>query len=359
VHPDDAFSKLLLGGSEHLNVAILFGGGSTSKQGQARARLLDHLACDEQELRDALSRLRVRDRANLERMQTSLDYRLESHNFVPVGESKLNRYDELARKIIQDGPNVFNANELRTLLDSVGLMDRDAAGRPAPWRVGVRSFERQAVYLDEEMDELLDLLGLFDGRFLSDGYTWNEDVGPRVREFMMRIDDQRRDDVELHLHCKLSIAYGAGAAVSRKSATRYSFRQPGHRGTEIWRVSEGGGGNPEETWSVKDVVLRQDAPDVAVAVAVSNGSGGDARLYVERNLEAVGRLIVLEPVDGVGQRAVRDGAHASDMGETDTGRAQAHAARPSLRAGRGCFHDGPRRQPSGPNTTVRVRAGAQ
>jgi hypothetical protein len=316
---NDALSKLLLGGNERLDVPVLFVGGPASKQGQARAKLLEHLGCDEQELRDALSRLRIRDRANLERMQTYLDYRLEGHNFVPVGDLPVNAYDDLARKIIQGGPNMFNATELLALLDEAKLIDTAAAARPAPWRVGIRSFERQAFYLDEQMDELLDLLPFFGERSLRDDLTWNGDIGPRVREFMMRTDDQGRDDIELHLHCKLSIAYAAGAAISRKSATRYSFRQPGQRGTEIWRVNEGIGGKAEETWAVQDIELRQDAPDVAVAVAVSTASGDDARLYVERNLPEVGRLLVLEPVNGVGQRAVRDGAHAYDMGETFAG----------------------------------------
>ena len=313
---NDALSKLLMGSSERLDVNVLFEGGPASAQGRSRAKLIEHLRCAEQELRDALSRLRIRDRANLERMQLELDYRLERHYFVPVGDLAANAYDELARKIIQGETNMFNATELRALLNRAGLIDTSATARPAPWRVGVRSFERQAVYLDEEMDELLNLLPFFDGRFLRADFTWNGDIGPRVRDFMARIDDERRDDVELHLHCKLSIAYGAGAAVSRKSATRYAFRQPGQRGTEIWRVSEGAGAKPEETWTVSDVELRQDAPDVAVAVAVSNASGNDARLYVERNLRSVGRLLLLEPVYGVGQRAVRDGAHAYDMGET-------------------------------------------
>jgi hypothetical protein len=313
---NDALSKLLMGASERLDVNVLFAGGPTSQQGRARAKLIKHLGCEEQELREALSRLRIRDRANLERMQSFLDYRLEAHNFVPVGDLAVNAYDDLARKIIQGEINTFNSTELRVLLDKAGLIDTASAARLAPWRVGIRSFERQAVYLDEEMDELLDLLPLFDGRFLRDDLTWNGDIGPRVRDFMTQIDDQRRDDVELHLHCQLSVAFGAGAAVSRKSATRYAFRQPGQRGTEIWRVNEGVGAKPEETWTVGDVDLRQDAPDVAVAVAVSNDSTQDARVYVERNLPSVGRLLILEPVGGVGQRTVRDGAHAFDLGET-------------------------------------------
>jgi len=313
---NDPLSKLFVGNTERPDVDVLFAGGPQSAQGKAREKLLAHLGCDAQELRDALSRLRIRDRANLERMQTLLDQRLEQHSFIPVGDLATNAYDDLARKIIQDGPNTFNAAELRALLERAELIDTSAPVGPAPWLVGIRSFERQAVYLDEQMDELLDLLPFFDDRFLRGGFSWNGDIGPRVREFMTQIDDGRRDDVELHLHCKLSIAYGAGAAVSRKSATRYSFRQPGQRGTEIWRVNEGAGAKPEEIWNVSDIRLREDAPDVAVAIAVSNDSAKDARLYTERKLPSVGRLLILEPVNGVGQRAVRDGAHAYDMGET-------------------------------------------
>ncbi|HEY1681037.1 MAG TPA: SAVED domain-containing protein [Candidatus Tumulicola sp.] len=316
VDPTDSLSKLMTGFSNKLNLDLLFNGRPRSVQAKVRKNLLGHLNCGEQELRAALSRLQIRDRVKLDPMQAFLDERLERHNFVPVGDSPTNMYDELARKIIQAGPNIFNAPELRALLEKAGLSDSAIAPGSGARLVGIRSFERQAVYLDEEMDELLDFLPFFEDRSLRRDFSWNTDIGPRVHQFMTRIDDERRTDVELHLHCKLSIAYSAGAAISRKSSTRYSCRQPGHRGVELWRVSEGAGARPEETWIVEDITLNHDAPDVAVAVAVSNDSAKDARLYVERNLPTVGRLLILEPVNGIGQRAVRNGAHAYDMGET-------------------------------------------
>lgn len=316
VHPDDALSHTISNANEGLDVTKLFSDGPRSKNGKARAKLLDHLQCREDELRAALSRFRIRDRLNLERMKRDLDYRLEQHRLRPVGDQMTNAYDDLARKIIQSVKNVFDATELRALLERENLIDTTAVSTPQPRRVGIRSFVRQATYLDEQMDDLLDLLDCFDGRDLLTGLTWNDDIAPRVRDFMTRIDDQRYEDVELHLHCKLSIAYAAGGAVSRKSGTRYAFRQPGQRGTEIWRVSDGAGTPAAELWIVKEVELRQDAPDVAVAVAVSNSSALEARPYVEKHVPSAGRLLILEPFGGVGQRAVRDGSHAFDMGET-------------------------------------------
>lgn len=315
-HPDDNIAGMIDRLNGQFAVDKFLDGGPGSANGKVRAALLAHAGPNADVLFDALSRLRIRVSPSLEEVQQNLNYRLERHHFLPVGDVRINPYDELARKLIQFGPRVLDATALRDLLDSEGLVLRAESSVTEPWRVGIRSFAKQAVYLEEEMDELLDFVELFDGRDLRPGITWNADVRPRVRDFVSHIDDAQRDDVEFHLHCKISIAYAAGCAVSSKSSTRYSVRQGGPRGAEIWRLSSGAGATTADSWSVEDVKLREDAPDVAVAVTVTNDSGADARTYIERHIPAVGRLLILRPLNGPGRTAVRDGAHAVDLGDT-------------------------------------------
>ncbi len=315
-HPEDALAKMVSNVDDEFIVSALFDDKLKSDAAKMRAALIEHIGCDEAELRSAVSRWRIRNDSSLVRLQRRLDDRLARFRFKTVGDRQINVYDELARKLIQAKTGPLDAAQLRVLFEKEELLENVEAPVAEPWRVGIRSFKRQATYLEEEMDELLDLLDLFDDRYLRDGLTWSNDVGPRVDDFVSSLDDDRRSDVELHLHCKLSIAYAAGGAVSRKSSTRYSFRQTGPRGVEIWRLTEGAGATADDTWMVEDIRLREDAPDVAVAVAVSSDSGADARTYIENRIPSVGRLLVLRPVGGSGQRAVRDGAHAFDLGET-------------------------------------------
>jgi hypothetical protein len=315
-HPDDSIAGMVDNVNEKFVVEKLLRGGPRSANGKVRASLLAHTGSSEDDLLAALGRWRIRVRPSLEAVQQNLDDRLARHHFQPVGNLQANVYDDLARKLIQSQTPAFNATTLLALMESEGLVVRDQTTVAEPWRVGIRSFAKQAVYLEEEMDELLDFLDLFDGRDLRPGVTWNNDVRPRIRDFVSRLDDAQRDDVELHLHCKISIAYAAGCAVSSKSSTRYSVRQGGSRGAEIWRLSGGAGATAADSWSVEDVTIREDAPDVAVAVAVTNDSGPDARTYVERHVPAVGRLLILRPANGPGRTAVRDGAHAVDLGDT-------------------------------------------
>jgi len=297
-----------------LRLGLLFDGKQKSDAAEIRRKLVEHSGVDENELREALDRFRVEQTPSLPRLQGMLDDKLARHGFRIVGEEAMaNIYDDLGRKLIGRPMREFDRDALRALLREEGLIDEQDA-RPEPQRVGIRSFVRQAEYLDE-FTTMLDLIDAFEQRHLRPDATW-EVVRDQVVTFMTKVDDARPDDVEMHLSCHISIAYVAGCAVSAKSGTRYLVHQTGQRGAFDWDLSARGQGSLEELWSVRELRLREDAPDVAVAVCLTHAIANDVKHYVERHVPSTGVLLVLEPTGGPSQTSVRDGSHAAALAET-------------------------------------------
>jgi len=312
---DDLLAKMAQTGTDgSLRLHLLFDGKDKSDAAESRRTLLAHADVNEHEMREALDCFRVEMTPSLPRLQSMLDDKLARHGFRTVGEEALaNIYDDLGRKLIGRTVREFDKHSLRALLHDEGLNEKEEP-RFAPVRVGIRSFVRQAEYLDE-FTTLLDLLDDFEQRNLRPNATW-ANVRNRVLDFMTQVDDARHHDVEMHLSCHISIAYAAGRAVSAKSGTRYIVHQTGQRGAFDWDLSVRSDGSAEDLWCVRQVHLREDAPDVAVAVCLTHSIADDVKYYVERHVPAAGMLLVFEPVGGPSQTSVRDGGHAAAIAET-------------------------------------------
>jgi hypothetical protein len=297
-----------------LRLDLLFDGKEKSDAAEIRSKLRAHAIVEDFELRESLDRFRVELMPPLPRLQTMLDDKLARHRFVTVGEEALaNIYDDLGRKLIGRPSREFDADGLRGLLRDEGLVN-DGDTTQEPKRVGIRSFVRQAEYLDE-FTTMLDLLDMFEHRHLRPEATWSS-VRDRVHDFMTTIDDERHDRLEMHLSCHISIAYAAGSAVSAKSGTRYVVHQTGQRGALHWDLSERADGTVEALWTVNEIRLREGVSDVAVAVCLTHAIASDVEHYVRKHVPSACTLLVLEPAGGPSQSSVRDGAHAAALAET-------------------------------------------
>lgn len=315
IQHDDLLGKMAETGTDgSLRLPLLFDGKKRSKAAKIRSSLTKHAGIDESELRAALDHFRVEVTPSLPRLQGMLDDKLARHGFKPVGEERLaNPYDDLVRKLIIHGARDFDKDGFTALMRDEHLLI-DEVVKVAPRRVGIRSFIRFAEYLDE-FTTLLDLLDKFEHRHLKASSTWS-DIGERVAAFMNAIDGDQSEQVEMHLSCHISIAYAAGRAVSPKSGTRYSVHQTGQGGTRAWDLSERAPGSASDLWSVDEVRIREDAPDIAVAVDLTRAIGIDVTHYVRASVPSVGRLLVFTPRGGPSQTAVRDGLHAAALAES-------------------------------------------
>lgn len=315
VRPDDPLAKMVETGRDgSLRLDHLFDGKQKSLAAEARGLLAQAAHIEESELREALDRFRIVQMPALPFLRGMLDDKLARHGFRAVGDEVLsNPYDDLGRKLVALPNRRFNRDAFAALMREEGFID-DGAHGIGPVHVGVRSFVRQAEYLDEFTD-LLDLLDGFEERRLRTDASW-DGVRDRTIAFIREVDDRRLDRIEMHLSCHISIAYAAGHAISPKSGTGYVVHQFGQGGTANWNLMTRRAGAPDDFWSVRSIHLRTDAPDVAVAVGLTNEVESDVRIYVEQHAPSVGRILVLEPVGGPSRTAVQDGSHAAALAET-------------------------------------------
>jgi len=295
-----------------LRTAKLFDGKEQSAASAIRKQLLAHTGSSEEELKAALDRFRIVNSPPLAFMVDMLDGHLGRHGFATIGDAPLaSSYDDLVRKAIQRRDLLFEKESFTQLLHDAGL--RAAALEPR-YRVGIRSFTRFAEHLDEFTDELLDLAPAFTHRALNPDEAWSH-IADRVGAFMEKVDRAEHALVEMHIPCLNSIAYAAGSATSPKSGTRYLVSQPGIGGKAIWDLGAGEN-RGDAAWTITERCLREDRPDVALAIGLARAIGTDVEHFVQRHVDRVGKLIIAEPAGGAGQSAVQDGAHAVALAES-------------------------------------------
>jgi hypothetical protein len=186
----------------------------------------------------------------------------------------------------------------------------DGPGRRAVL-VGVRSFTRRAEDM-EEMDHLLRLENHFDGRRIRSPELWREAVYPELDAFLGG-NLNGHDRYLLHLSAHTTIAFACGYLLDPKSGVDVvPVQRTG--GKQEWRPAVDPGearhGLPEELWTLKPVPLRENGPDIVMALSMTRDVLEDAVEYARENIPTAGRILGFEVASGAGQHSVRDGTHA-------------------------------------------------
>ena len=125
-------------------------------------------------------------------------------------------YDELVRKLLQAGRSVFDRKQIQEVAQQEGLWIGRTIPEPESHRIGIRSFIRWAEQLEDETDELLNLLDLFDGRTIKSADLWHSSVYPSVAAFL-RQHTRLGLRHHLHLHTHATVAFAAGYCLDSKS----------------------------------------------------------------------------------------------------------------------------------------------
>lgn len=187
-----------------------------------------------------------------------------------------------------------------------------------PVHLGIRSIDGWGRDMRERNDEVLDLVTLFNGRFIKKQDSWQEEVFPRLRRFLLTHVDERRPLV-LDFAAHSSIAFAAGWVLDAKSGLEVRVRQrTGDIGEFEWHpqdheehpVPEG------PIWLDEPDIELAEVPDIAVALAVSQAEVAEqVKSYIERKGLPVGRILratIPEP----GSRSVAGGAHSLLLAQT-------------------------------------------
>ena len=258
----------------------------------------------------ANTRLRISANSySLDRLTRTLIEHMARVGFRVADEgSRANPYDSLIVRLLSEGRHKFTALEIQSICSQEGLWTGPESDYDAPL-VGIRSFLRFAEHMEDEVDHLLDLTDLFDGRQISAPQYWNTEVGPKIREFMTR-SVVTLSQCQLQLSAHSSIAFAAGYELDPKSGTQVSLVQNTASGRSIWEFFPDAATDNTNPWGVSEVSVNPEGGDVGIVLSVTHDASSEVLAHVQDHIPQLGRLLVFTIKPDIGPMAVKDGNHA-------------------------------------------------
>lgn len=280
-----------------------------SKLWQVRDLWKRHLQIDEAELRGFAPTLALCSVSeSMEDIRMRMDDTFRAFGIKPtdVGASST-IYDDLPYAWLGQGRNEWDAKSFRDACAQDNLL---AAHAPtAPIKVfGVKSFEHSFDRLEARCDQVLDLLPAFDTRYIRPEVSWDNDVLPRLTDF---VRDAARSEQRLRLamDAHLSLSFAAGTVLDTKSGRVVELEQRLRNGSAIWAPDDAAVDPNWPDWQFTGEDLQIGGTDIAVAISVTRPTEADVRSYVQGKGE-FGRLVVASLSSGATQASVLNGAHA-------------------------------------------------
>jgi hypothetical protein len=326
IHPDNDLADLVSRRNGELRLEKLFDGTTDrSAKGQIRRAWRDRLGLrTDDELKKIVTPLRIHaPYQSLDSLRKELNFRLEFAGLKPVDDGQVGHpYDDLIRKLHGNGTHDFDRDALQTSCASEGLWIGRTAEVSDRIPIGIRSFLRFAEYLEDQTAHLQCLLPYFDVRHIRDAASWQREIGPQVKAFL-KSRTGRSDRYLLYLDVHTTIALLAGHVLDMKSGVDVALVQRGAGKTAIWEINPvTPPASPVVTSRLE--VVHDGAPDMAVALSVSNEIAPEVIDYVKKNLPTVGKVLAATVTPSPGQLAVRDAAHAFQIAEATVGAVRAN-----------------------------------
>ena len=317
VKDGDPLAMLISGHDKSLLLERLFDGTTDkSRMGQVRQLWREHLGLtDDDALRDVVSGLRVLEgHRSLDELRTNINLRAQVVGMLAQTDANSDfRYDELARQLKVRGLNGLTRAALEQLCRDEGLFAARAEEATGSVNIAVRSFLGPASdIVGAAAENTLVLVDHFRERYIRDDLEWQEDIHPKVQQFLRERIRGTSGRVRLILDAHASIAFLAGATLDLKSGMFVELVQKGRVGTRMWRADDGTTGARLDT-VVHDI--GEGRRDIAVAVSISQATEAQTRAYVASRLPDVGRLLSVVLPEGPGQQNVSGGRHAAALAE--------------------------------------------
>ena len=178
--------------------------------------------------------------------------------------------------------------------------------------IAVTSFPRGAVHL-ENKTMCLSLLDKFDGRNLKNGYDWNNDIYPKLREFLIsNTNNEHAYQVILDAHA--SIAFAVGHILDSKSGINvFPIQKTAMNGTELWDVKSSSK-KSYSNWSISHEAFKENQFDTALILNVTRPIYNDVIEYIKENNLSIGRIINCTPNEvGATNFSIENGNHAATL----------------------------------------------
>lgn len=315
----DQLAELIAGTDKSLLVEKLFDKTVTdkSRMGEVRKLWREHLQLSsDDELREIVAGFRIFEgHRSLEEMRTQINLRAQVVGLLTCKENSDFRYDELARQLKARKINKLTKEIFEKFCREEGLMvDRPSNNDPF-LKIAIRSFLGLAADNTgaTEQNTLL-LTDSFRQRYLKDELNWQEDIQPKIKEFLIASVLKSRQ-LRLILDAHASIAFFAGSVLDFKSGVEVELVQKGRIGSRTWRADDG---SVKKDFSSKFVVTEESigkGSEVAIAISISQDAERQTKDYVALNLPNVGTLVTFYFSDGPGQQNISGGEHAAVLAE--------------------------------------------
>lgn len=309
----DALAKLISGRDNEIRLDTLFDSGSAKRFKRLRQKWSAHLGVDEVELRRTLACLRLYvNSPSLDALTRTLSDDLASVGLCPIECGKRsNQYDSLIERLHAEGRRMFTAEDIQNICEQENLWMGTDIDHDTPL-VGIRSFLRFAEHMEDEVDHLLDMVSLFDGRQILASEYWNTEVGSRIHEFISgTIVPLGRFQLQLSAHS--SIAFTTGYELDPKSGVEVSLLQNSAGGSSVWEIPVNSVARRENLWKVSEFDVNQEGCDVGIVLSVTHNACTEVLDYVQGHLPQIGRMLVFTVQPDVGPASVTDGYHAWDL----------------------------------------------
>ena len=159
--------------------------------------------------------------------------------------------------------------------------------------IAVTSFLRGAVHL-EDKTMCLSLLNKFDGRNLKNGYDWNNDIYPMLKDFLIS-NTKNEHAYQVFLDTHASLAFAVGHVLDSKSGINvFPIQKTAMNGTELWDVKLSSK-RSYSNWSISHEKLEENQFDTALILNVTRPIYNDVLEYIKENNLSIGRIINCTP----------------------------------------------------------------
>jgi hypothetical protein len=305
-HPDDELAKHLHEGGIRDS---LFKAGPKTEAGKVRKQMRAHLGIDDAELQSFLSRLRFDLGKNLQHLSELLNAQLRIAELLPIDPTSTQViYDDLAWKLFAQGKKVFNRASFDQLIREENLL---APPRMSESEISIKSFPQFARRPADVQSARLDLTPLFEGRIIGHGKSWEHNVFPEVRDFLLAERLHRLPQpIRLYLDCHLSIAFLAGHVLDPKFGTRIiPMNKSRRKGFEAWPPAAH---QNQPMWRTKQ--NGTITSEVVLAISVTHPIGGHLEDYLRQSGMVGIPEIEFEPSRGIGSEVISDAEYAWNLG---------------------------------------------
>ncbi len=313
---DDPLIRLVRKESDALDVGRLFDGTTDrSQMGKVRKLWCDHLEVDDEGLELVVRVLAIAETPeSLASLRERLDERFATVGMKRVSESESGfLYDDLAVKLLAQGRIEFDRDSFREMCQREGLLNPSGQSRDA-LTIGVRSFMHPIDALEDRCHKMLNLVPYFEGRYVRDEATWEGQIYPELRDFVLNAA-RSTDHLRLVLDAHVSLAVAVGALLNVKSGKQIEIEQR-TGGRRFWSMDDQRADTAWPKFVFDEEVVVEDQNDVAVVIGLTHDVSSAVRGFVTSDLHQIGRIMYCVPEGGPSQRLVECGRHAWMLAES-------------------------------------------